>query len=48
MQGLGEMYEEVDRDWFIRIGHIFYETVRFGTKYMATIEEFELDELQSL
>ena len=47
MQGLGEMYEEVDRDWFLTTGHIYYETVRFGAKYMATIEEFELDELSS-
>lgn len=45
MQGLGEMYEEVDRDLFLGVGNIYYETIRFGAKYMAVIEEFELDEL---
>ena len=45
MDGIGEMYEEIDRDTFDGTTHIFYRTISSATAFTAIIEEFTLDEI---
>lgn len=45
MQGIGELFEEIDRDTTEYNTTIYYQTVHGQEGYTATIEEYELDEL---
>lgn len=45
MQGVGELFEEVDRDINGDIETIWYQTIHDRVPYTATIEEFRLNEL---
>ena len=45
MDGVGEMYEEIDRDTLDNSTHIFYRTISRQTAFTAIIEEFTLDEI---
>lgn len=44
LQGIGEKFEEIDRDQKPGCVTIYYQTTKTETPYTATLEEFNLDE----